>query len=52
MMDFVVSLPKSACGNMSIWVIVDRLTNSSHFLPIKITLRLERLAQFYDKYIV
>ncbi|KAL5550792.1 hypothetical protein UlMin_000968 [Ulmus minor] len=36
-MDFVVGLPKTAKGHDAIWVIIDRLTKSAHFLPIKVT---------------
>ena len=36
-MDFVTGLPKSQKGHDSIWVIVDRLTKSAHFLPVKMT---------------
>ncbi|GJT29965.1 putative reverse transcriptase domain-containing protein [Tanacetum coccineum] len=35
MMDFITKLPKSSQGFDTIWVIVDRLTKSAHFLPIK-----------------
>nr|GFA58791.1 putative reverse transcriptase domain-containing protein [Tanacetum cinerariifolium] len=34
-MDFVTKLPKSSQGLDTIWVIVDRLTKSAHFLPIR-----------------
>jgi hypothetical protein len=34
-MDFVSGLPKSRKGHDAIWVIVDRLTKSSLFLPMK-----------------
>ena len=34
-MDFVTKLPKTAKGFDAIWVIVDRLTKSGHFLPIR-----------------
>ena len=34
-MDFIVGLPKTSKGYDSIWVIVDRLTKSAHFLPVK-----------------
>ncbi|GJT88172.1 putative reverse transcriptase domain-containing protein [Tanacetum coccineum] len=36
-MDFITKLPKTAAGYDSIWVIVDRLTKSAHFLPMKET---------------
>jgi len=35
-MDFIVGLPKMAKGFDSIWVIVDHLTKTAHFLPVKI----------------
>ena len=34
-MDFIVGLPKIAKGFDSIWVIIDRLTKTAHFLPVK-----------------
>ena len=36
-MDFVVGLPKTKEDYDAIWVIVDRLTKSAHFIPIKVT---------------
>ena len=42
-MDFVVGLPRSPRGNDAIWVIVDRLTKSSHFIPVKTTDLVEKL---------
>ena len=36
-MDFVVGLPRTWRQNNSIWVIVDRLTKSAHFIPVKST---------------
>ncbi|ONK55503.1 uncharacterized protein A4U43_UnF2330 [Asparagus officinalis] len=36
-MDFIVGLPKTKKGNDSIWVIVDRLTKSAHFLLMRTT---------------
>ena len=51
-MDFVVGLPKSLTGFDSIWVIVDRLSKSAHFIPIKITYPMQRLAEVYIEQIV
>lgn len=51
-MDFVTGLPRTPTGSDSIWVVVDRLTKSAHFLPIKITHPLDRLAHIYIKEIV
>ena len=36
-MDFVVGLPKTLGKFDSVWVIVDRLTKSAHFIPVKVT---------------
>ncbi|KAJ9535195.1 hypothetical protein OSB04_un001722 [Centaurea solstitialis] len=46
-MDFVTKLPKTKKGHDTIWVIVDRLTKSAHFLPIKETYSIDKLAQLY-----
>lgn len=35
--DFVTSLPNTTKGNDVIWVVMDRLTKSDHFIPIKIS---------------
>ncbi|GJR64550.1 putative reverse transcriptase domain-containing protein [Tanacetum coccineum] len=51
-MDFVSGLPRTPSGYDSIWVIVDRLTKSAHFLPTKKTDSIEKLAQLYLKEIV
>jgi len=42
-MDFVVGLPQTIQIFDSVWVIVDRLTKSAHFLPINIRYSLEKL---------
>nr|GEW75154.1 reverse transcriptase domain-containing protein [Tanacetum cinerariifolium] len=44
MMDFVMKLPKSSQGYDTIWVIVDRLTKSAIFLPMRETDPLDKLA--------
>ncbi|GJR14858.1 putative reverse transcriptase domain-containing protein [Tanacetum coccineum] len=51
-MDFITKLPKTAAGYDSIWVIVDRLTKSAHFLPMKETDSKEKLTRLYMKEIV
>ncbi|KAJ9566126.1 hypothetical protein OSB04_002092 [Centaurea solstitialis] len=51
-MDFVTKLPKTKKGHDTIWVIVDRLTKSAHFLPIKETYSIDKLAQLYVDEIV
>ena len=51
-MDFVVGLPKTMGKYDSIWVIVDRLTKSAHFIPIKVTYNAEKLAKIYISEIV
>ncbi|GJU60119.1 putative reverse transcriptase domain-containing protein [Tanacetum coccineum] len=52
MMDFITKLPKSSHGFDTIWVIVDRLTKSSHFLPIRENDPLDKLARLYLNKIV
>ena len=51
-MDFVVGLPRSRDGYDSIWVIMGRLTKSAHFLPVKATYSVVKLAKLYVKHIV
>ncbi|GJX65932.1 putative reverse transcriptase domain-containing protein [Tanacetum coccineum] len=51
-MDFVTGLPRTSSGYNSIWVIVDRLTKSAHFLPMKKTDSMEKLTQLYLKEVV
>ncbi|GKB87725.1 putative reverse transcriptase domain-containing protein [Tanacetum coccineum] len=52
MMDFITKLPKSSQGFDTIWVIVDRLTKSAHFLPIRENDLLDKLAMLYLNRIV
>ncbi|GKD34030.1 putative reverse transcriptase domain-containing protein [Tanacetum coccineum] len=51
-MDFVTKLPKSTQGYNTIWVIVDRLTKSPIFIPMRETNPLEKLARMYLKEVV
>nr|GEU80626.1 putative reverse transcriptase domain-containing protein [Tanacetum cinerariifolium] len=51
-MDFITKLPKSSQGFDTIWVIVDRLTKSSHFFPIRENDLLDKLASLYLNMIV
>ena len=51
-MDFITKLPKTPSGFNTIWVIVDRLTKSAHFLPIKENDKMEKLTRVYFKEIV
>ena len=51
-MDFITKLPKTSSGYDTIWVIVDRLTKSDHFLPIRETDKMEKLASLYIKEVV
>ena len=51
-MDFVVDLPRTRTGYDAIWVIVDRLTKSAHFLVIRYNFSLDRLVKLYINEIV
>ncbi|XP_074264439.1 uncharacterized protein LOC141586927 [Silene latifolia] len=51
-MDFIVVLPRTQRGNNMIWVIVDRLTKSAHFIPMKDTWSKAELAKAYVQYVV
>ncbi|GJX38763.1 putative reverse transcriptase domain-containing protein [Tanacetum coccineum] len=51
-MDFVTKLPKTSNGHDTIWVIVDRLTKSAHFLPMRENDPMDKLARLYLKEVV
>ncbi|GJX68733.1 putative reverse transcriptase domain-containing protein [Tanacetum coccineum] len=51
-MDLVTKLPKSSSEYDAIWVIVDRLTKSTHFLPIREDYKTEKLTRIYINDIV
>nr|GEU59450.1 putative reverse transcriptase domain-containing protein [Tanacetum cinerariifolium] len=51
-MDFVTKLPKTSTCQDAVWVIVDRLTKSAQFLPMKETKSMEMLMRQYLKEVV
>ena len=51
-MDFVTKLPRTASGHDTICVIVDRLTKSAHFLPMREDDEIEKLMRLYLKEVV
>ncbi|KAB2629332.1 S ribonuclease [Pyrus ussuriensis x Pyrus communis] len=51
-MDFVYKLPRTHNGFDGIWVIVDRLTKSAHFIPVREKYSLGRLAELFISKIV
>ena len=51
-MDFIKKLPRTSSGHDMIWVIVDRLTKSAHFLSVKETDSTEKLTRLYLKEVV
>jgi hypothetical protein len=46
-MDFIVGLPMMAHKFDSIWVIVDQLSKSAHFIPINTNSKVQRYAEIY-----
>nr|GEU75088.1 putative reverse transcriptase domain-containing protein [Tanacetum cinerariifolium] len=51
-MDLVTKFPRSSSGYDTNWVVVDRLTKSAHFLPIREDYKMEKLARIYINEIV
>ncbi|GJS29774.1 putative reverse transcriptase domain-containing protein [Tanacetum coccineum] len=51
-MDFVTKLPRTSSGHDTIWVIVDLLTKSAYFLPMREDYKMDRLARLYLNEIV
>jgi hypothetical protein len=51
-MDFVTGLPMTRQKNDTIWVVVDRLTKSAHFLPIRHDYSVSRLSETFTKEII
>ena len=50
--DFIDGLPRSRSGHDSLWVIVDRLTKSDHFIPVRSNQTVPLLAKLFIKEIV
>ena len=51
-MDFVSSFPLTQQKHDSVWVIVDKLTKSAHFISVTMNYYMDRLAELYVKEIV
>ena len=51
-MDFVFGFPLTQKKHDSIWVIVDRLTKSTHFLPVRLDYSLDQLAELHVSEII
>ncbi|GJZ41116.1 putative reverse transcriptase domain-containing protein [Tanacetum coccineum] len=51
-MDFITKLPRTRSGHDAIWVVVDRLTKSAHFLAIREDYSMEKLVRLYTDEIV
>ena len=52
MMDFVTHFPRTSYGHNAVWVIVDRLTKSTHFLVVRMTFTFEEFDRLYIREIV
>ena len=51
-MNVVTYLPRTSRGHDAVWVIVDRLTKSAHFLAMRMTFTLEEFCRLYVREIV
>ena len=51
-MDFVSGFPLTQKKHNSVWVIIDILTKSAHFLPVRRDYSMDRLAELYVNEIV
>jgi hypothetical protein len=51
-MDFILGLPKAPTREDSIYVVVDRLTKSAHFIPTNVKDLMDKLARLYVQNIV
>ena len=46
-MDFVIHLPRTSRGHDAVWVVMDLLTNSAHFLAMRMTFTLKAFCRLY-----
>ena len=51
-MDFVTHLPRTSRGHDMVWVIVDQLTKSAHFLVVWMTFTLEEFCRLYIREVI
>ena len=51
-MDYIIRFPRTMKENNSIWVIIDRLTKSAHFIPIRNTHTMDQMTTTYIKEIM
>ena len=51
-MDFVSGFPTTSTGQNAIWVIVDHLMKTAHFLPIRLAQSVDSLSRIYIREIV
>ncbi|GJS47498.1 putative nucleotidyltransferase, ribonuclease H [Tanacetum coccineum] len=51
-MDFVTGLPRTQRKHDAIWVVVDRLTKSAHFLPIRKDYPVSKIAEMFQQEII
>ena len=51
-MDFVTHFPWTSRKHDAVWVIVDRLTKSAHFLVVRMTFTLEEFCKLYIREII
>jgi hypothetical protein len=51
-MDFIVGLPLTAHKFNSIWVIVDQLTKSAHFIPVNTNYNVQKYAEIYVAHVL
>jgi hypothetical protein len=51
-MDFIVGLPMTTHKFDSIWVIMDRLSKSAHFIPVNTSYNVQKYAEIYIAHVL